>query len=250
MNNNNVVFIVAAICVLVVGGFVYTTSDSFRNGRVHISSDQELAFKQFILDNPELIEEALNNLNQKRREFANNKRADYLKENYDDIVKNTKAPRVGAVKPKHYILEFFDYNCGWCKKMMPMKDRILKENKDIQLIFMELPILGDYSVLATRAALAVYIAEPKKYLDFHRALLVHKGSIKSQSVIDSALEKAKIDLSKYNKAKSSPEIDDMISEIRDLAINLGVMGTPAYIINGQLVPGAFQYEDLEKLLKK
>lgn len=236
----------------IMGVFMMSNKSAVMNAssaNSHTPDNLDERFKLFILNNPEVIEESLNNLTEKRKEFANSKREQYLNDNYQDIIENTDFPKFGATSnTKHHIIEFFDYNCGWCKRMMPVKDKTLKENPDVQFIMMELPILGQYSVTATKAALSVYISQPEKYLDFHRELLNTKGSIQSDEIINKALIKVGVDLEKYNTAQKNPKIDSMIAKTRELAINLGIMGTPAYIVNGKLVPGAFSYDELQQMI--
>jgi len=119
MNNNNIIFVVIAICVAAIGGFIMLTSgDVTKTAATTVPAPMDEQFRQFILDNPEVLEESLNNLSSKRKEFAESKRANYLDENYDEIIENTKAPKAGSKDAKHHVIEFFDYNCGWCKKMI------------------------------------------------------------------------------------------------------------------------------------
>ena len=144
------------------------------------------------------------------------------------------------------IVEFFDYNCGYCKRSFAPLMEVLEENKDVRLVFKEYPILGEPSYLASSTALA--INDKMKYLTYHSKLMTHSGRV-SQAVVEKILGELKLPPQKLQADARSDKYVLQLAETRQLADAIGVNGTPAFVINGQLFPGALNKAELTQAIK-
>lgn len=145
------------------------------------------------------------------------------------------------------IVEFFDYQCGYCKKVVPSIQSLLKSDGNIRYVFKEYPILGPQSVTAARAALAVWAVEPQKYFDFHAALMAARGSLTVERALDIAASVG-IDRNRIRKAMDDPAIETALQNNYALGRRLGIQGTPAFIVGGRVVPGAVDLQTLKELV--
>lgn len=171
-----------------------------------------------------------------------------VKKYYDRII-DTKNTGVANPKGKKIIVEFFDYNCGYCKMASKTVAEIANENSDVKIVFREMPILGAPSLTAAQYSIAVSIIEPDKYLAFHDYLI--QGNPRSKDGIIEALKQAKINVSKVEKALTDKkdEIEKRIRDNQELAQLLGLGGTPAFVVNETFIPGLVEKAQLLELLK-
>jgi len=245
-------FLIVVIALLGVAEWLgktkSTTTLNLESGSV-TKSDIEAITKEFIINNPQVIVDSVNNYQKVRRDDEKKKQEDFLKNNFDKITSNPNDPRVGNPNAKVKIVEVFDYMCGYCKHMMPVKDQVLTSGEDVEFVFKEFPILGEFSELASKSALAVYYLDKSKYLDFHREMLNLNGP-KTQDSIDRILDKLNISRDKYQQAMKDVRIEQTLSEVRLFANSAGIMGTPAYIINGRIFPGALSYDAIMQEIQR
>ncbi|MBI1954689.1 MAG: DsbA family protein, partial [Proteobacteria bacterium] len=202
--------------------------------------------KNTISDNPEIIVGAMIKYQEKKvQEDSKNAKKNLMALRSDS---NTNDPRAGNKNGTIRVLEFFDYNCGHCREMLQSKDRILAENPDVLMIFKELPILGESSVLASKAAISVYLLDNSKYFDFQKILLNSTESYTREN-LSSAAVKLGFDKAQFEKKMESPEVAKIIKDNRDLAVSIGVNGTPSYIVDGKLIVGAIGYDVMKNSIK-
>ena len=185
-----------------------------------------------ILDKLEVIEE------------QNNKRN--ISIYYEDLIRNDYL-FLGNKKGKDIIIEFFDYNCGYCKRSFPEIMELVSENKDIKVILKELPVLGESSILASKASIASQ--KQDKYFEFHQELINFSGLI-SLSDIKKISKELGINYEQLQKDMNSDETILLINESYRLADLIGVRGTPAFIINNDLIPGAIGKNEMLKFLNR
>ena len=126
---------------------------------------------------------------------------------------------------------------------------VLEKDGKVRLVYKELPILGPQSLLAARAALGVFYSAPKKYTEFHDLLMTSRGGLEEQKIMDLA-EMAGLKAAAVKKAMDDPRVDQEIQHNLALAQQLGINGTPAFIIGDTLVPGAIDAETLSKLISE
>lgn len=207
----------------------------------------EAVVRQFILDNPEVIIESMQNY-QVRQQLAEQQAAAAAMTTHADELKNDPtSPVAGNPKGDVTIVEFFDYRCGYCKKVFPTVRELLKTDKNVRYVFKEFPILGPDSVTASHAALAVWSLAPDKYLDFHAALMDARGSLGEEQVLAIA-KKVGLDPDKVRKAMADPKIKQSIERNIALAQSLSIQGTPAFIVGDELLPGAIDLDHLRELV--
>ena len=213
-------------------------------------ADVEKIVHDYLLEKPEVIEEAVGKLREKKQVQEEKQQKDGLGKYHAELFKDTTSPAVGADASKADVtlVEFFDYHCGYCKHVLPTITQLVKDDAKVRVIFREFPILSEDSETAAKAALAINRIAPKKYFDFHTALMNESGKFNE----DRLLEIAKglgVDSEKLKAEMKKPDIQAMLDKNRQLAQSLSIRGTPAIILsNDAIVPGAIGIEDLKKLV--
>jgi protein-disulfide isomerase len=144
-------------------------------------------------------------------------------------------------------VEFFDYNCGYCKRAMIDMLELLKSDHKLKIVLKEFPVLGQSSVEAAQVAVAARMQDPagKKYLDFHQKLLGGRGQADKARALAAAKE-AGFDIAKIEKDMTSAEVRATLEENFRLAESMGMNGTPSYVIGKQVVVGAVGLENLKE----
>ncbi|MGB7258787.1 MAG: DsbA family protein, partial [Pseudolabrys sp.] len=144
-------------------------------------------------------------------------------------------------------VEFFDYNCGYCKRAMADMLDLLKNDSKLKIVLKEFPVLGPGSVEAAQVAVAVRMQDPtgKKYLDFHQKLLGGRGPADKAHALAVAKEVG-LDMARLDKDMKSPEVKSTLEEDFKLAEALGLNGTPSYVIGNNVVVGAVGLDALKE----
>ena len=199
---------------------------------------------EYIMDNPEVILESVDKLRQKMQESAAVD-DEFLNENFEQIANNSNIPFMGSDKPKVTIIEFFDYNCGYCKKSLDAITELLRSNYDLKVSFREYPILSPSSRTAAKAALAAKLQG--KYFALHSALMSMQGNLNDEKIYKAA-SNLKIDLDKLKKDMQKINIEEILLENEDLARKLNIRGTPTFIINGKIYAGALDLSKLKTII--
>jgi protein-disulfide isomerase len=153
---------------------------------------------------------------------------------------------LGNNEGKKVIIEFFDYNCGYCKRSFPELMELILNDSDIKVILKELPVLGESSILASKYAIAAQ--KQNKYFEMHKELINFSGQISTNDIKNIS----KTIGINFEQLKTDMNHDETILIIREnyrLADLIGVRGTPAFIINKKLIPGAIGKNEMVKLLK-
>jgi protein-disulfide isomerase len=205
----------------------------------------ETFIKEYLLNNPEILMEAQNVLEAKMDKIQAERTAVAIKENSAEIFRPIASPVVGNSKGDVTVIEFFDYNCGYCKKAISDVARLIDKDPKVKLILKEFPILAKGSEEASRVALAAKMQG--KYWEFHRAMLENQGQANEAAALRIA-EKVGLDVSRLKKDMASAEVKNEIDETRRLAAKLGIQGTPHFLIGERVIPGA--PENLSELLNQ
>lgn len=204
-----------------------------------LTPDQEAQVRalvrQYILDNPEIIEEAQAALERKRVDAA-----------WRKVIGDGRNFAQGPASAPVTLVEFFDYNCPYCKVSINWMMDTIAKRKDVRVIFVDLPILGPTSIEAARAAMASQ--KQGRYLQFHQALMGTRGQITSQR-IDQVAKSVGMDVARLRRDMQDPAIDKAISDNHDIASAVGVSGTPSFMLNGRLMQFGGQ-DDLNAALKE
>ncbi len=195
----------------------------------------------YLLNNPEVLRDAFQEL-QRREQIAEAESAQSTIKLYAANIFRSEADLIaGNPNGSITMVEYFDYNCGYCKRSMPDVLKLVDEDKDLRIVMKEFPILGPGSTFAARAALAS--RKQGKYWEFHLALLGQRGASNEQSVMRMAA-KVGLDVDKLKVDMQSEDINEIIRGNMAVARQLGINGTPAFIIDDQIFPGAVGYETL------
>ena len=207
----------------------------------------EKIIREYLIANPEVLEEAIQALQAKRQARRQAAALASIRNNRKQIYEDPEDPVGGNPKGDVTIVEFFDYRCGYCKRVAPVVDDALAKDKKIRIVYKEFPVLGPNSVLAARAALASHTQG--KYLVFHKALMYAKISYDEASIMKIAA-KVGIDTARLKKDMQAPGIQAQLAKNRALARALSIRGTPAFVIGDQLFPGALNPAQLALMIQQ
>ena len=200
-------------------------------------SDVEQIVRDYLVKNPELLVEMSNALRAKQesQQVATDKTL--IKANAKLLYANDD-PEMGNPKGSLTVIEFFDYNCGYCKRTHPLIQQLLDEDKDIRYIYKQLPILSPTSYFAARAAMAVELGQPDKFQSFHDKLYSHQGPLADEALVKKLAEDAGVDWSKVEAKLKDGSVDQNLATNRALAETMNISGTPGFIIGDQILRGA------------
>ena len=201
--------------------------------------------RRVIKDNPRLILEAVEDMRKAEEAAGKAKALATLKAKRDQIARDPNAPVGGNPQGDVTVVEFFDYRCPYCKAAHERVTEAVRKDGKVKLLYKEFPILGPESVFASRAALAA--VRQSKYLEFHDALMTAKDRITDDQTIKIA-QRIGLDVERLKKDMAAPEISRMLEANADLAEELGINGTPAFIVGDALAPGALDVPTLEKMI--
>ena len=216
-----------------------------------ISPDQrkeiEGIVKDYLVKNPEVLQEAYMEL-EKRQAAADAAKHQSAVKNHAEALFNSKRQVVlGNPKGDVTMVEFFDYNCGYCKRALSDMLELMKADPKLRVVLKEFPVLGEASVEAARVSVAARMQDStgKKYLDFHQKLLGNRGSISRAQAL-SAAKDAGFDMSRLERDAASDEPKATLEESFKLADALGLSGTPSYVIGSEVVIGAVGLANLQQ----
>lgn len=189
--------------------------------------------RAYLLEHPEVIEEAVGKLQQTRMLEQAKTRASEIERYRNQLERD---PRDFVLNPNGAVtlVQFFDYRCGYCKVVAPEIVKLAQENPDVRVVFKEFPIFGAVSDSAARIALTPQVKA--KGVDIHQAMMADRGL--DEAGLDGHLRRAGLDPAVVRRAADSPGIAAHIQETRLLARALGLEGTPAFIVGEYLIPGA------------
>ena len=225
------------LAVAPIAGFAQEPSDA----RI-----KELALEA-IRENPQIIMEAVQLLEQEQAATQAEAAADLLKNQRELLEHDPNAPVFGNPEGDVTVVEFFDYNCPYCKRAMSEVQGLLDVDRDVRLVYREWPILSEGSVFAAKAALAA--REQGKYEEFHRALMGMEQRAEEASVMRLA-EEIGLDIEQLRTDMDAPKVQEHIDESMRLTQALGFNGTPSFVIGDDMVPGFVEQEQLEALVDK
>ncbi len=200
--------------------------------------------RDYLLANPEVLEQAFEVLQQRRADEAALAQTKAIEENKSRIFASDHQMVLGNPDGAITMVEFFDYNCGYCKRALTDMTALLAANPDLRIVLKEFPILSEGSAEAARVSVAVKDIAPERYLDFHQALLSRPGPADASKAIEVAGDLG-LDTEALKKAAGAESVQQNLQEVLELAGVLGISGTPSYVIGTELVPGAVGYDSLQ-----
>jgi protein-disulfide isomerase len=202
--------------------------------------------RDYLLAHPEVLVEMSKKLEAQQREEEDKQRSAGVKENAGTLFHQEGDLVGGNPQGDVTMVEFFDYNCGWCKKGLPEVLSLINEDNKLRLVMKEFPIFGGDSDYAAKAALAS--RQQGKYWQFHVALLSHEGKVTKEAVDQIAKDQG-LDLDQLKKDMEAPEVAETIARNQSLATKLAISGTPAFIIESKVIPGYLPADGLAATIK-
>ncbi|MBE7637170.1 thioredoxin domain-containing protein [Sneathiella sp. P13V-1] len=249
MNKNSLPApILAAVAISIVGALIFLFYREITPKQEYVASaDKEFGaqVRAYLLENPTVIREAVERLQLAEAREEEIRKARLLTDLKDEIENDGYSFVGGNPNGDVTIVEFFDYRCGYCKRSFPDLMKTVEDDGNIRLVMKEFPILGEQSVLAARAVTAA--REQGKYMEFHNALMQLRGGITKDRLMNIAKDLG-MDAAKLEKDMGSEKITAEFRRTYDLAQALGITGTPAFIIGGQLAPGAIPQARMKQLV--
>ena len=204
----------------------------------------ESIIHEYIMNNPELIIKSVEKLRQVAEQEDDDKK-NFLIKNFELFANDKNIPWQGEENANVILIEFFDYNCGYCKKSLDAITNILKSYNNIKVSFRDYPILSTTSTSAAKAALAAQ--KQGKYFNFHSNLMKFQGNLTEEDIFNIA-KSSGLKIKQLKLDMDDPEIVTIINDTRDLAKSLGIRGTPTFLINGKLFAGALDENRLKFLI--
>ncbi|MEM7650842.1 MAG: DsbA family protein [Pseudomonadota bacterium] len=197
--------------------------------------------EEYLLNNPSVILKSLEMDRSRQREELQKQAEMKIADNIEALA-NSDAPTIGNPDGDITVVEFFDYNCGYCKRALPDVQAALESDDNLKVVFKEMPILGPSSRTAALWALAAH--KQDKYFEYHVALMEHKGA-KDDAVFENIAKDLALDLEQMRKDIESDEIKEELDGVLKMAREIGVSGTPAFIVGTTFIPGYIGEEGLK-----
>src|SRR5436305_1230091 len=199
----------------------------------------EKIIKEYLLKHPEVLQEAMGELEKKQQLAETEKARSAIKNHSDALFNSPRQVVLGNPQGDVTFVEFFDYNCGYCKRALNDMVEIMGKDPKLKVVLKEFPVLGPGSVEAAQVAVAVRMQDKsgKKYLEFHQKLLGGRGQADKAKALAVAKEIG-LDMTRLEKDLKSDEVTASIAESMKLAEALGLNGTPSYVIGSDVVVGA------------
>jgi protein-disulfide isomerase len=214
-------------------------------------ADQPDAFgervRAYLLAHPEVIFEAAQLYQQKQQAAQAVAAKQAIATKADEILYDPTAPVAGNEAGDITLVEFFDYNCKYCRSVAPTIAEVLAADAGLRLVYKEFPILGDGSTGAARVALAAARQDQGKYRELHEALMRTSGSVTEAIALKTAAAVG-LDIDRLRRDMADPAIAAAIARNQALAAELGINGTPGFVIGQEIVPGAVDRGTLEGLV--
>ncbi|CRL14621.1 MULTISPECIES: DsbA family protein [Alphaproteobacteria] len=198
-----------------------------------------------IRENPGIVFEAAQLFEQQQQALQAQAAAQVFDTEKATLENDPNAPVLGNPDGDVTVVEFFDYNCPYCRRVKPEMEALLAADPNVRVVYREWPILGDGSVFAARAALAS--RNQGKYEEFHWAMMQLKERAEEASILRTA-EDIGLDVAQLRRDMNGPEIEEHIQTSMRLAQSLGFSGTPSFVIGDSLAPGLIQADQMIELV--
>jgi protein-disulfide isomerase len=222
--------------------------------QTHPQSPQDISrpeivsvLKDYLMTNPQFLQDVINELDKQQKLAAADKARTAINANNATIFNSPHEVVLGNPNGNVTVVEFFDYNCGYCKHALPDMMKLLQTDPNLRFVLKEFPVLGEGSVDAAHVAVAARMQDPTgaKYIEFHQKLLGGRGAADKMRALAVAKEVG-FDMGRLMKDMDSDEVKTTIAEDMKLADTLGIDGTPSYVVGDELVVGAVGYDELQK----
>ncbi len=225
--------IAAGAAAIGVGGYALGAG-AFGSADTQSRAGIETIVREYVLSHPEILPEAMQNLQTKEATKQIAQHRDIIETPYGNAWE-------GAANGDVTLVEFFDYACGYCRSSIADVNKLLAEDKNLKVVYHDMPVLGEQSVVAARASLA--LAKSGNFLKFHKA--IYGAGRPSDEGINAALTVAGVNPLQTRAAGQSAEVEGQLSKIATVQRALNLTGTPSWIIGDRLIVGAVGYRELK-----
>lgn len=209
-------------------------------------SEIEKIVREYLVKNPEVLQEVVQELEKRQAAAEADRYKSGIADNREKIFNSKHQVVLGNPQGDVTLVEFFDYNCSYCKRALADKLALIKSDDKLRVVLKEFPVLGPGSIEAAQVSVAAYLQDPgKKFLDFHQKLLGGRGQADKARALAAAKE-AGYDTARIERDLQRPEVRATLEEVMQLAEALGINGTPTYVIGNSVVPGAVGLDALKK----
>lgn len=211
-------------------------------------NDIRNTIREYLLENPQVIVEALDLL-QAQQQGSKSRRSEknIVAARRDQLINSRGDPSVGNPNASVTLVEFFDYQCPYCRRMAQQLAELNRADPDLRIVYKEFPIFGEASILGARAALAA--ARQGMYEEFHVALMGIRGAPSERSIMRIA-DRVGLDRGRLRADMNSPNIERVVQRNHRLAQELGIRGTPSFVIGDELIRGAIAIDRLRELIAR
>lgn len=237
----------AAAVWFMVGQTVWNGPSRAETAQTMSTEEFNRRVREYLLENPEVIGEALQRLEQRELTAQQKVVETVLKTRADELLRDPESPVGGNPEGDVTLVEFFDYNCPYCRRVAPAMEKAISGDPKLRVVYKEFPILGEGSVVAAKAALAS--RKQDKYVAFHEALMRHKGQVNEKSVLKVA-ESVGLDEQRLKTDMEDEAITKAIGRNHELARALRINGTPGFVIGTRIIPGAVDLENLQAAIEE
>ncbi len=244
---NSIARAFAATVAIAVLAFSAPGAASAQNVSAPQRAEIESIIKDYLMAHPEVIQDALSELEKRQTAAEAEKHKAAVKDNAEALLNSSRQVVLGNPQGDVALVEFFDYNCAFCKRAMADMLDLLKGDPKLKIVLKEFPVLGEGSVQAAQVAVAVRMQDKtgKKYLDFHQKLLGGRGQADRANALAAAKETG-LDMKRLEKDMASDEIKASLEESFKLADALGLTGTPSYVVGSDILVGAVGLSALQE----
>ena len=230
--------LIAAVCAALLAIAVPQTSraDEFSTPQ---KGEIERIVRDYLIGHPEVLQEAMTELEKRQTAAETEKHKSAVKDHAEALFSSPRQVNLGNPQGNVTFVEFFDYNCGYCKRAMTDMLTLMKDDSKLKVVLKEFPVLGPGSVEAAQVAVAVRMQDKtgKKYIEFHQKLLGGRGQANKALALAVAKDIG-LNMTQLEKDMASPEVKSTLEENFKLAEALGLNGTPSYVIGSDVVIGA------------
>lgn len=242
----------ALLLVLVAAaGAWFAFDEGFRAQRAALAQsgpdEFEERVRRYLLENPEVIAEAIERLQEKRRVAERNEVQSIITARANELLRDPASPVGGNPDGDVTIVEFFDYNCPYCRKMGPVMVELEQSDPNLRIVYKEFPVLGPNSTAAAKVALAAH--RQGKYDEYHKTMMHAQGAADEASALKLA-EELGLDMERLKEDMSDPEIEAAINRNLALAQELRINGTPTFVIGEEIVPGQTVLRVLRQMVER
>lgn len=232
----------AAGALLAIGATTPLVANEFSGQQ---RSEIEKVVHDYLISNPEVIKDAIDELGKREKVAEAATREKAVSQHGDKIVNSANQAVVGNPNGDVTLVEFFDYNCGYCKQSLNSVAKLIEADPKLRVVLKDFPVLGQESVEVAQVATAARMQlDSRKFWDFHRKLLSTRGHVGKQQALAAAREVG-ADMARIEKDMSSAETKAALKEVASLADELRFDGTPAWVIGKEAIIGGVPYAQLK-----